>query len=90
LFTRKRRFDERSYQGQTRRVVSKIETDDLIDDVGVAEILCLASRRSVRPFQERHTDMPRPVVDLGEGRTQLWSRRAMLAYATVTGRVRTK
>jgi glutathione-regulated potassium-efflux system ancillary protein KefG len=58
----------------------KIDTEDLVDAVGVAEILGLAKRTSVSVYQRRYPDMPRPVVDLGRGRPQLWSRRAVEAW----------
>lgn len=67
-----------------------VDPDDLIDSVTVAELLGLASRSSVSVYQKRYEDMPRPVVDLGQGRSRLWSRRAVLAWANATGRVRTK
>ncbi len=67
-----------------------VDPDDLIDSVTVAELLGLASRSSVSVYQKRYQDMPRPVVDLGQGRSRLWSRRAVLAWANATGRVRTK
>jgi glutathione-regulated potassium-efflux system ancillary protein KefG len=71
-------------------VAPKIDSEDLIDVVGVAEILSLANRSSVSTYQKRYKDMPRPVIDLGGGRTRLWSRKAMLAWASATGRARTK
>jgi hypothetical protein len=52
----------------------KIDPDDLVDAQGVAEILGLSHRNSVSLYQRRYADMPRPVVDLGEGRVKLWSR----------------
>ncbi len=67
-----------------------VDPDDLIDSVTVAELLGLASRSSVSVYQKRYQDMPRPVVDLGQGRSRLWSRRAVLAWANATGRARTK
>jgi hypothetical protein len=71
-------------------VARAVDPDDLIDSVTVAELLGLASRSSVSVYQKRYQDMPRPVVDLGQGRSRLWSRRAVLAWANATGRVRTK
>jgi glutathione-regulated potassium-efflux system ancillary protein KefG len=71
-------------------VAPQIDSEDLIDVVGVAEILSLSNRSTVSTYQKRYPDMPRPVIDLGGGRTRLWSRREMLAWATATGRVRTK
>lgn len=55
----------------------KIDTEDLIDAAGVAEILGLARRTSVSVYQRRYANMPRPVVDLGPGRPRLWSRKAI-------------
>lgn len=52
----------------------KIATEDLIDAHGVADILGLAHRNTVSVYQRRYADMPRPVVDLGSGRTKLWLR----------------
>jgi glutathione-regulated potassium-efflux system ancillary protein KefG len=71
-------------------VAGLVDPDDLIDAGIVAELLGLASRSSVSGYQKRYLDMPRPVVDLGQGRARLWSRSAMLAWATANGRVRTK
>ena len=68
----------------------QVNTEDLIDAAGVAEVLSLASRTSVSVYQKRYPDMPRPVIDVGHGRTRLWSRKAMLAWAKATGRLRTK
>jgi predicted DNA-binding transcriptional regulator AlpA len=52
----------------------KIDPEDLIDAQGVAEVLKLSHRNSVSLYQRRYADMPRPVVDLGEGRVKLWLR----------------
>jgi glutathione-regulated potassium-efflux system ancillary protein KefG len=52
-----------------------IDTDDVIDAQGVAELLGLAQRNTVSLYQRRYPDMPRPVIDLGQGRCKLWSRR---------------
>jgi glutathione-regulated potassium-efflux system ancillary protein KefG len=71
-------------------VAKQVDPDDLIDAVIVAELLGLANRSSVGVYQKRYQDMPRPVVDLGQGRSKLWSRKAVLAWANATGRVRTK
>lgn len=51
-----------------------LDADDLIDAQGVAEILGLAQRNSVSAYQRRYPAMPRPVVDLGQGRCKLWLR----------------
>ena len=68
----------------------QVNTEDLVDSAGVAEILTLGSRSSVSVYQKRFPDMPRPVIDLGHGRTRLWSRKAMLAWAKKSGHLRTK
>jgi predicted DNA-binding transcriptional regulator AlpA len=52
----------------------RVDTDDLIDTQGVAEILGLAYRNTVLQYQQRYADMPRPVFDLGKGRVKLWLR----------------
>lgn len=51
-----------------------IDTDDLIDALGVAELLGLAHRNTVSQYLIRYPEMPRPVVDLGRGRPRLWLR----------------
>src|SRR2546426_84320 len=52
----------------------QVATEDLIDAQVVAEILGLSHRNSVSPYQRRYADMPRPVLDLGDGRVKLWLR----------------
>jgi hypothetical protein len=49
-----------------------VDTNDLIDTQGVAELLGLAYRNTVLQYQQRYSDMPRPVFDLGKGRVKLW------------------
>ena len=51
-----------------------VDTNDLIDARGVAEILGLAQPGNVSLYQRRHPDMPRPVVNLGQRRSMLWLR----------------
>ncbi len=50
----------------------RVETENLIDARGVAELLGLAHRNTVSVYQRRYPGMPRPAVDLGAGRTKLW------------------
>ena len=64
-----------------------MNTDDLIDAQGVAEILGLAQRTSVSVYQRRYPDMPRPVVDLGPGRPLLWLKPEIVAWGHSTGRL---
>ena len=52
----------------------KVDTEDLIDAQGVADVLDLSHRNTVSQYQRRYADMPRPVIDLGEGRVKLWLR----------------
>jgi glutathione-regulated potassium-efflux system ancillary protein KefG len=58
-----------------------VHPDDLVDATGVAYALGLANRTSVSVYQRRYPGMPRPVVDLGRGRTKLWSRTAVTSWA---------
>ena len=58
-----------------------VHPDDLIDAAGVAQALGLANRTSVSVYQRRYPSMPRPVVDLGRGRTKLWSRTVVTSWA---------
>lgn len=51
-----------------------INSDDLVDSQIVAELLGLSHRNSVTTYLRRYPDMPRPVVELGEGRVRLWLR----------------
>jgi predicted DNA-binding transcriptional regulator AlpA len=51
-----------------------LDTDDMIDAQGVAELLGLAQRNTVSAYQRRYPAMPRPVIDLGQGRCKLWLR----------------
>ncbi len=57
-----------------------VDTEDLIDATEVAEVLGLSHRNSVSLYQRRYTDMPRPVVERGMGRTKLWLRPAVEAW----------
>lgn len=51
---------------------AKIDPKDLVDAQGVADILELSHRNSVSLYQRRYEEMPRPIVDLGDGRVKLW------------------
>jgi glutathione-regulated potassium-efflux system ancillary protein KefG len=51
-----------------------VNPKDLIDAQAVAELLGLAQRNTVSAYQRRYPAMPRPVVDLGQGRCKLWLR----------------
>jgi hypothetical protein len=49
----------------------KVDVEDLVDTQDVARMLGLAHRNTVSEYQVRYDDMPRPVVDLGRGRSKL-------------------
>lgn len=51
-----------------------VNTKDLIDAQAVARLLRLSHANSVSTYQRRYPDMPRPVLDLGDGRPRLWLR----------------
>ena len=59
----------------------KVDTEDLLDTQGVAEILGLAHRNTVTQYQRRYPDMPKPVFDLEPGRVKLWLRPEMERWA---------
>ncbi len=63
-------------------VTPLVETEDLIDARGVAEILGLSHPNNVSVYQHRYPDMPRPVVDLGRGRCRLWLLPEIKRWAT--------
>ena len=57
-----------------------VDTADLIDSGGVAEILGLSHPNSVSTYRRRYSSMPEPVVDLGSGRCKLWVRSEIVAW----------
>jgi glutathione-regulated potassium-efflux system ancillary protein KefG len=65
-----------------------VRTEDLIDAQAVADLLGLAHRNTVSVYQKRYPDMPRPVIDLGPGRSLLWLRPEILGWACSTGRIK--
>ena len=64
----------------------KVDTDDLIDAQGVADMLGLAQRNTVSLYQKRYPDMPRPVVEFDRSRIRLWLRSEIAEWARKTGR----
>lgn len=65
---------------QNAVVARRVDIEDLVDAVGVAQVLGLAQRTSVSVYQHRYEDMPRPVLDLGPGRPRLWLRHEIEAW----------
>ena len=59
----------------------RVDVDDLIDTQTVADLIGLAHRNTVSEYQGRYEDMPRPVIDLGGGRSKLWLRRDVERWA---------
>jgi hypothetical protein len=59
-----------------------INTDDLCDAQGVADLVGLRHPNSVHTYLRRYADMPRPVIDLGPGRPRLWLRPQIQAWLT--------
>jgi len=68
-------------------VTPRVNTEDLVDAQGVAELLGLSHANSVITYLRRYEDFPRPVIDLGERRVKLWSRKSILAWRSVRRRV---
>jgi glutathione-regulated potassium-efflux system ancillary protein KefG len=69
----------------------RVATEDLLDAQAVAEMLGLSHRNSVSLYQRRYDDMPRPVIDLGDGRVKLWLRPEIERWAetqAASGRTR--
>jgi predicted DNA-binding transcriptional regulator AlpA len=62
-------------------VTPKVRIQDLIDARGVAEVLRLGHPNSVSTYQRRYADMPRPIVNLGQGRCRLWLRSEIEKWA---------
>ncbi len=62
-----------------------INTEDLCDAQGVADLVGLRHPNSVHTYLRRYADMPRPVIDLGPGRPRLWLRPQIEAWLTVRG-----
>lgn len=62
-------------------MTKRVAVDDLIDAQGVADILRLAHRNTVSQYQRRYDDMPKPALDLGEGRVKLWLRSEITCWA---------
>jgi predicted DNA-binding transcriptional regulator AlpA len=59
-----------------------VRTEDLIDAHGVADLLGLSHANSVSTYQRRYAEMPRPVIDLGRGRSRMWLRSEIEIWMT--------
>ena len=58
-----------------------IDADDAIDANAIAPILGLSHSNTVSLYQRRYPDMPRPVIDMGQGRCKLWLRAEIEAWS---------
>jgi len=56
------------------------DADDVIDAREVAEILGLSHPNTVSQYQKRYSNMPRPIIDMGQGRCKLWLRSEIAAW----------
>jgi glutathione-regulated potassium-efflux system ancillary protein KefG len=68
-------------------VTPTVKTEDLVDARGIAELLNLSHSTAVSLYQTRYPDMPRPVIDMGQGRCKLWARPEIVRWAKQTGRM---
>jgi len=74
-------------------VSPRVDTKDLLDAQGVADVLGLSHRNTVFQYQRQYNDMPQPVIDLGKGRVKLWLRPQIERWAVriaAQGRTRRK
>jgi glutathione-regulated potassium-efflux system ancillary protein KefG len=51
-----------------------VNTEELCDAHEVAAMIGLSHPNSVAGYLRRYREMPRPVIDLGRGRSRLWLR----------------
>ena len=58
-----------------------IDADDVIDAREIASVLGLSHGNTVSLYQRRYPDMPRPVIDMGQGRCKLWLRAEIEAWS---------
>ena len=83
--------DGSAYESNLGGMGQRVDIDDLIDASGVAELLGLAHRNTVSVYQYRHPDMPRPVLNFGNGRVKVWLKPDVERWAArqaATGRTR--
>jgi hypothetical protein len=60
------------YESNLAGMGQRVDIEDLIDANGVADLLGLAHRNTVSVYQHRYPDMPRPVLNFGNGRVKVW------------------
>lgn len=84
---------ESAYRCMVDLMGRRVDIDDLIDAQEVARILGLAYRNTVSEYQTKYADMPRPILDLGRGRSRLWLRPEIEGWhadQVASGRTRAK
>ncbi len=62
-----------------------IDADDVIDAREIAAILGLSHSNTVSLYQRRYSDMPRPAIDMGQGRCKLWLRTEITEWSASRG-----
>lgn len=58
----------------------RVNTEDLVDTHGVAELLGLSHPNSVFTYLKRYDDFPKPVLDFGSHRVKLWLRPEIVSW----------
>lgn len=58
-----------------------VDVDDLVDAVGVAELLSLSKATAVSVYQRRYDDFPAPVLASSAGTCQFWHRADIEAWS---------
>jgi len=60
-----------------------IDPHDLIDAREAAAMLGYAHAETFHALVRRRSDVPRPVIDKGKGRSRLWSRTELIGWQAV-------
>jgi len=63
----------------------KVDLDDLVDSIGIAERLGFSHTTSVQMLRRRHPDFPEPLITFG--RVRVWSWTEVESWAKKTGRL---
>jgi len=77
-----------SYRNYVVGMGRKVDLDELVDTVDVAELVGLTNATSVATYRSRYEDFPQPVWVSRGGRCQLWLRPEVEAWATARGQLR--
>ena len=63
----------------------KVDLDDLVDAIVIAERLGHAQTNSIHHLRRRHPDFPQPLITFG--RVRVWSWTEVESWAQATGRL---